>query len=218
MRLFLLLVPSLAALASAGCVVGGASGAPYSESQRHSYTGFEKVDASAGVTVVVNQGPFDVKAETTDGNDFDHLVVEVRGQTLHIGRTHSMFNWGGGPRYRVTVSAPAYSGFEVSSGASLDGGNLSLANLKVEVSSGASVELSGSCADLTVDISSGASFSGEALKCATADVDASSGASAQAFASQRASGDASSGASVNFYGNPASIEKDSSSGGSVSAR
>jgi len=208
MRLSFLLIPSLAALCSTGCVVGGASGAPYSESQRHAYTGFEKVDASAGVTVIVNQGPFDVKAETTDGNDFDNLVVEVRGSTLHIGRSQSMF----------TVSAPAYSGFEVSSGASLDGGNLSLANLKVEVSSGASVDLSGSCADLAVEISSGASFSGEDLKCATADVDASSGASAQAFASQRAEGNASSGASVNFYGSPASIEKDSSSGGSVSAR
>lgn len=217
MRLPLLLVPAFAALTSAGCVVGSATGAPYSESQRHAYTGFQQVDVSAGVEVVVTQGPFDVRAETTDGNDFDRLVVEVRGDTLHIGRKQSMFSWGG-PQYRVSVSAPAYSGFEVSSGASLDGAGLSLANLKVSVSSGASLELAGSCADLSVDISSGASFHGEDLRCATAEVDASSGAHAEAFASQAADGEASSGASVNFHGKPANFREDSSSGGSVSAR
>jgi Putative auto-transporter adhesin, head GIN domain len=217
MRRSLLLIPAFAALASTGCVVGSANGAPYSESQRHAYAGFQNIDASAGVEVVVAQGAFDVKAETTDGKDFDNLIVEVRGDTLYIGRKQSMWSWGG-PSYRVSVSAPAYSAFEVSSGASLDGSGLSLANLKVNVSSGASIELAGSCADLRVDISSGASFRGEDLRCATAEVDASSGAHAEAFASQAADGNASSGASVNFHGKPANFREDSSSGGSVSAR
>jgi hypothetical protein len=159
-----------------------------------------------------------VKAETTDGGDFKNLVVEVRGDTLHIGRNHSMFNWGGGPRYRVTVSAPSYSRFEVSSGASLDGSGLQLADLRVEVSSGARLELSGSCTTLNADLSSGAQFDGESLKCDAADVDASSGARADAFASNSANASASSGANVTFHGNPATLEKDTSSGGSVDAR
>src|SRR5689334_5313147 len=109
MRSLLLLIP-LTALAAGGCVVGTASGKPYSESQRHAYTAVDRVDAAAAVEVVVAQGAFDVKAQTTDGNDFDNLIVEVRSDTLHIGRKPQMWNWGG-PHYRVTVSAPAYSGF-----------------------------------------------------------------------------------------------------------
>ncbi|MDP3492012.1 MAG: DUF2807 domain-containing protein [Hyphomonadaceae bacterium] len=217
-RAFLLLIPAAAAFAASGCVVGSASGAPYSESLRSTYTGFEKIDASAGVEVVVTQGNFDVKAESPDGSDLDRLIVEVQGKTLHIGRKQTMMNWGGGPRYRVTVSAPAYSGFEVSSGASVDGSSLQLADVEIDVSSGASIDLAGACKTLRVDISSGASFDGAGLKCDTANVDASSGAHVDAFAARAAEANASSGASVSFHGNPASLEKDESSGGSVSAR
>jgi hypothetical protein len=215
MRSLLLLIP-VTAIAAGGCVVGTASGKPYSESQRHAYTGFERVDASAGVEVVVSQGAFDVKAETTDGNDFDDLIVEVRGDTLHIGRKPQMWNWGG-PNYRVTVSAPGYSSFGVSSGASLDGSGLSLKDVRVEVSSGAHADLSGSCGGIRVNASSGAHFNGEELRCASAEVDASSGAHAEAFATQNAEGDASSGASVTFHGKPATFHEESSSGGSVRA-
>jgi hypothetical protein len=199
----LIVIPSLAALASSACVVGGgASGAPYAESQRHTYTGFEKVDVSAGVEVIASQGPFDVRAETTSGGNFDNLIVEARGNTLYVSRKSTMFSWGG-PHYRVTVSAPNYSSFGVSSGASLESGAL---------------QLVGACASLDASVSSGGHFSGEGLKCETAEVNASSGGHAEAFATRTAEGNASSGAHVTFYGNPAQIQKDSSSGGSIDAR
>lgn len=216
-RAFLLLVPAAAAFAASGCVVGnvGATGAPHSSSQ--TYTGFDKVDVSAGVEVVLAQGGFNVNAESPDGSSLDNLIVEVHGKTLRISRKQTMMNWGG-PRYRVSVSAPAYSAFEASSGSSVDGAGLQLADLDVDVSSGAQMHVSGVCKTLRVEISSGASFDGEDLKCETANIDASSGAHAEAFAARTADGNASSGASVTFHGNPASLEKDSSSGGSVSAR
>jgi hypothetical protein len=214
MRSHLLLISTAAALALGGCIAA-AQGAAYVDSQRHAYTGFKKIDVSAGVEVVLTQGAFDVKAESNN-SDFSQLVVEVRGDTLHIGRKPMVFGWGG-PHYRVNVAAPAYSGVEVSSGASLDGSGLQLADLDVQVSSGAHVELAGSCTGLDVNISSGAHFDGEGLKCETARVDASSGAHADAFATRSANGDASSGAHVTFHGKPASLEKDTSSGGSVSA-
>lgn len=214
----LIVIPSLAAMAASGCVVGGASGALYSESERHNYTGFEKVDVSAGVETILSQGPFDVKAEARSGDDFKNLVVEVRGNTLHVGRRSSMWGWGNGEHYRVTVSAPKYTSLEASSGSSLDASGLQAADLRISVSSGAHMEVSGSCANVNIDVSSGAHFDGENLKCETADVDASSGAHADAFAVRSAEGNASSGAHVTFFGNPASVSKDTSSGGSVDAR
>lgn len=217
-QVLLILLPSLAAISASGCVVGGATGAPYAENQRHTYTGFDRVDVAAGVEAIVTQGNFDVKAEARSGADFKNLIVEVRGSTLHIARRSTMFGWGSGEHYRVTVSAPKYTALEASSGASLDGSGLQLGDLKVEASSGAHVELAGSCVSLRIGVSSGAHFDGQDLKCEMAEVDASSGAHADAFATRSAEGNASSGANVTFYGKPASVLKDTSSGGSVDAR
>lgn len=214
----LIILPVLLTAPLAGCVVGMASGAPYKDNLRASYTNFSRVDVSAGVEAVISQGPFDVKGEIKRGENFDKLIVEVKGDTLHISRQSQWFGGMNQPEYRVTVAAPDYKSFDVSSGASLDGSNLSLQDIDVDVSSGARAELSGTCTALDVDVSSGARFDGEGLKCGKAKVGASSGASADAFATQVADGEASSGASVTFHGSPAQFHEDSSSGGSVRAR
>ncbi len=213
----LILLPALLAFPLAGCVVGLADGQPYKESLRGSYSNFQHVDVAAGVRTTVSQGPFDVKAELVKGDNFDNLIVEVKGGTLHVSRKSSLWNVGG-PEYHVKISAPDFKSFDVSSGASLKGGNLTLKDVEVGVSSGASVTLDGACTVLDLDVSSGGSFDGEALRCDTAKVDASSGGSANAFATMAADGEASSGASVTFYGKPAQFREDSSSGGSVRAR
>lgn len=213
----LFVLPALLAFPLAGCVVGMADGQPYSETLRGSYANFDRVDVSAGIETVVSQGPFDVKAEVLKGDGFDNLIVEVVGDTLRISRKPQIFNYDG-PRYRVTVSAPAYKEFDASSGSRLEGSNLSLQAISAGVSSGASMTLTGVCTTLDLDVSSGASFDGEGLRCETAMVDASSGANASAYATQLADGDASSGASVSFHGKPAQFHEDTSSGGSVRAR
>ncbi len=213
----LFVLPALLALPLAGCVVGLASGQPYSETLRGSYANFDRVDVSAGVETVVSQGPFDVTAEVLKGNGFDNLIVEVAGDTLRISRRPQMFN-PDQPHYRVTVSAPTYRQFDASSGSRLEGSNLSLKEVIAEASSGASMSLTGACTTLELNVSSGASFEGESLRCEAARVNASSGASASAYATLLADGDASSGGSVSFHGRPTQIRKESSSGGSVQLR
>ncbi len=211
----LIVLPALLATSLAGCMVGG-TGKTYVDSQRHNYTNFENVDVSAGVEAIVSQGPFDVKAEATEGG-FDNLIVEVNGDTLRISRKSQMIDYAG-PHYRVTVSAPGYKGLNASSGSRLEAKNLALTDVEAGVSSGASMSLTGACTSLDLEVSSGATFNGADLRCETAKVDASSGATAQAFASKSADGEASSGASVNFHGQPAEFRENTSSGGSVRAR
>lgn len=176
---------------------------------------FDKVDVSAGIEVVLKQGAFDVKVETPNKADFDKIEIDARGGTLHVGRKSNFINWGPGPRFTVTVSAPTYSAVEASSGSHVDGGGLNVHDMKVSVSSGAHVELAGACTTLKVNTSSGAHFDGGDLKCESASVDASSGGHAEAFATRSADGDASSGGHVTFHGQPASLTKNTSSGGSV---
>jgi hypothetical protein len=188
----------------------------FADSKTYNLSGFDRVDVSAGIEVTFSQGPFSVKVDDPNGN-FDRLIVEVRGNTLKIGRRNNWFDWRG-VDYTATVSAPNLTAIDASSGSAFEGHNLSLRDLKVDVSSGASVEVSGTCAGLRVDVSSGADFEGEALKCETASVDASSGADADAFATRTADGNASSGANVTFHGKPVEFIKDTSSGGSVRTR
>jgi hypothetical protein len=209
MRHSLLLIPAAAvALVTAAAVYPA-----FADTKSYNLSNFEKVSVSAGIEVDLVQGPYSVKVDAPN-NNFDNLVIEVRGDTLRIGRRNTGW-FTTGPEYHVTVSAPSYTAFSVSSGAHVEGGGLSLKAVKIDVSSGAHLELGGACSNLTIEVSSGAHFNGEDLKCETASVDASSGAHADAFASQSADGDASSGAQINFHGKPASFDKDTSSGGSV---
>jgi hypothetical protein len=188
----------------------------FADSKTFNLSGFDRVNVSAGVDVTFTQGPYSIRADEPSGN-FERLIIETRGNTLRISRKNNWLNWNG-VDYHVAVSAPDLTGIDASSGSAFEGLNLSLRDLNIDVSSGASVELSGSCAGLRVDVSSGADFEGEGLKCETASVDASSGADADAFAVRSASGNASSGASVTFHGRPQQISQDTSSGGSVRAR
>ncbi len=211
MRQTHLLIPAAAAVLATAAIVLPA----WADTKSYNLSGFDRISASAGVDVDIRQGPFAITVDEPQGK-FDKLVLEVRGDTLVIGRKNTMGGWfSRGPDYRVTVTAPNYVGIDASSGASVEGSNLSLKDLKVGVSSGADVDLAGNCAGLRVDISSGADFDGEQLKCETASVDASSGADADAYATRSADGEASSGASVTFHGKPAQFDKDTSSGGSV---
>lgn len=187
----------------------------HAETRTFDLDGFKDVAASAGVNVILKQGPYAISVSEPDGQ-FDKLVLEVRGSELRIGRKNNTFGWGSrGPRFTVTVTAPEYRAISASSGSDVDGENLRFADLSVDVSSGADVQLSGSCKALSVDVSSGSDFSGKDLRCETATVDASSGADADVFATASASGDASSGADITFHGKPATFTKDTSSGGSV---
>lgn len=207
---------SLSAAAIAAAAVTLALPALADSRSFNNLSGFDKISASAGVTVILKQGPFAVSVETPNGK-FDQLKLEVHGSTLVASRRNT-YGWGGrGPDYTITVSAPAYRSLDVSSGSHLEGENIKFADLGVDVSSGAHVELSGDCKAVTIEVSSGSHFSGENLKCESASVDASSGAHAEAFATASAKGDASSGAHITFHGKPANVSKDSSSGGSVSS-
>jgi hypothetical protein len=105
---------------------------------------------------------------------------------------------------------------DVSSGASCD-----LAfegeEISVDGSSGAEVRLQGSASSITFDVSSGAELEAFDLKTQRAAGDASSGAQAKIYCIETLDADASSGGEVRFRGKPGTINKQSSSGGSIRA-
>lgn len=183
--------------------------------QSYSFADFDAIDASAGVDVVLRQGAFDVRAEGSE-KSLERLKLEKRGDTLHIGRKNrSGLSWGSSGRVTVTVTAPNYAAISASSGSDVDGENLRMADVAISVTSGADIGLSGSCEALTVSVSSGSDFDGERLQCQTVTASASSGGDADVWAAKSLVGKASSGGAIEVYGDPQSITRDTSSGGSI---
>ncbi len=227
---------SIAGLAGAALLVASHATA---ETKAYDLSGFNGIDASAGVNVSFQTGSaYAVTVENNKG-DFSDLELRVKGDTLIIGRKSK--NWGGwGKRenYNVTVSAPTLSFVEASSGSDVSGTGLSGEEIRLKVSSGADLDVSGiqggsvwlksssgsdldasgTCQTVRADSSSGSDIEARDLICTTGYAEASSGSDTTIFASQSVEADASSGADIDVYGGPTNTDTDKSSGGSVSIK
>ncbi len=228
------LLPAAALAAMGGCVITEPS-----ESRTFSQAGFDSIDASGGVNLVLKQGPYAIKAEGPKSK-LDKLVIAQEGTTLSVHREPIM-NWFSvnvSDRDIVTITAPTYTRIEatggvdiettslrlpvlaikVSGGADIDATGFNVDQLTVDSSGGGDVNLAGACKSVTIDASGGSDFAGENFACESATVTASGGADVDVRASLNASGRASSGADIRFLGNPASFTSDHDSGGEVELR
>jgi hypothetical protein len=186
------------------------------ETKSFDLKGFTSVSASAGVSVNVTVGgDYSVVAESS-AEGLERLKIELVGEELRIGRRHVGFRWRRSDEVVVNVTTPALSALDVSSGAEIDAAGIDAAAFAIDASSGGSLDASGRCDSLAVDVSSGGSVEAMGLECQSATASASSGGSAEIFASESLVGDASSGGSIDVYGKPKNVNKDTSSGGSVS--
>jgi Putative auto-transporter adhesin, head GIN domain len=211
MRRSLLAAPAIAAGLAATVLVLPA----FAETRTYNLAGFTEISASSSADVVLKQGPYSVTAESSKG-DFKDLVVEVRGDTLVVKRESKGWNWNDrGVHYTVTVTAPSIDELQASSSADIVASGYRFANLGVAVSSSGNITLSGSCTDLDVEVSSSGDFRGADLRCENARVTASSSGDADVYASKSANGQASSSGDVRIHGKPATLDKSTSSSGSV---
>lgn len=177
-------------------------------------TGFDSVEASAGIPVDVSVGP-GFSVEVT-GRDAARVQTRLEGTTLVV-RPVSSWNW----RRRdvlVRVSMPAVVGLDASSGARLTARGVAGGPLELEASSGAQVTVSGACGALSAEASSGAQIEAGALVCQTGDVDASSGARVEVNVNGRLDVGASSGGDIYASGSPEIGNVSLSSGGSLRRR
>ena len=85
-----------------------------------------------------------------------------------------------------------------------------------ETSSGANIKVFGKSKSFSGKASSGSSIDADELTCFEAYANASSGANINVNVSDKLTASASSGGDIDFEGNPKNVNKDTSSGGSVS--
>ena len=227
-----LIAPAILALPlvmTSGCMVISSK----TETRTYQHAGFDSINASSGINVVLAQGPFSVIAEAPEGK-LDRIRIEQNGTELRLSREPEL-SFGYSGRYLVTVAAPSISKIDVSGGADLDasgltadtldlkasgGGDMRLTGLKIgaltaSTSGGGDIDAAGSCTSATLDASGGGDFSGRNLDCASASVVAAGGGDVDIRVRDSATGKATAGGDIRFFGNPATFNKDESTGGDI---
>lgn len=205
--------------------------------------GFHSIKVSTGITVFLSQDNEEKVAVSANEIEYrDRIRTVVENGVLKIYFDNDEWKlWKniGAKRLRAYVSIKEIRSLDASSGASIKfeelvkgndlrmdvssgatiKGSISCASLKVDQSSGSVIELSGTISDnFKVDASSGSVFKGYELKVPYCNVETSSGAGVQIFVSKELSVDASSGGYVHYKGEGLIRDVHTSSGGSVSRK
>jgi hypothetical protein len=196
---------------------------------------FNSIEASRGIHIELRQGNATGLTIEADDNLVELIVTEVVDGELRIRLKESVrqhkalhvkvdfvsleaLSGSSGARFTspTGIVGPALL-LDLSAGASVEL-SLDVEKLTVDASSGAHINLSGRVRELFLDSSSGALVNARELKADNATVDASSAAINHVFATYKMSIDASSSAKVNYYGKPATLSKSASSGGTIRER
>jgi hypothetical protein len=193
---------------------------------------FDQIKVSRGMNVYITQGSPAKVVVIADSNLHEIIETEVEGDVLTV-TVNENIRWAEEKKVMITVEkltavtsssgANAYSQSPIISGnlelSASSGANLKMdANakyLKADCSSGANIYLSGLAKEAELETSSGANLIAGELKADLCRMRASSGGNVTATVVEKLEAKASSGGNIAYYGEPASIEIDTSSGGNV---
>jgi len=236
-RKALLAIPLLAA---------GLTGAHAESSRVYEFTGFDRIEAQAGLRVAVQYSEkhhIEVIAKNSDL--FDKIMITQSGGSLVVKRKDDWSiigllswddNWTNDVQVNITTplltEVEASSGasmeigpfdldrlsLEATSGADLNANDITVKSLSLDASSGASLDATGACERLKAEASSGADINAQGVECAQGEIDVSSGADISAHLSTSVKADASSGGSINITGSPKNVDIEQTFGGSINIK
>lgn len=192
------------------------AGTAVAQDSREVHAGpFDRINAGGGFEVEIIQGDTPSVRLVGDAGDFDDVEVDVRNGLLDIDQDTGFFSRRRSLDVVVEITVTHLTELDFNRGVSVQGRDLVLGDLELEVSTGAEVRLSGSCATLDAHVSTGAYAHAGDLVCEDVDASGSTGADLRAHATQSVSGRASTGASIRVYGSPSRYEFRTSMGGSA---
>ncbi|MDP3312237.1 head GIN domain-containing protein [Lutibacter sp.] len=194
---------------------------------------FESIKVQQGITLYITQGTSTNLKVEADENIMDLLITEVKNNELKIYFDKNVYR---AKAKEVYLTVDDFSKISASSGSSIKSENtLQLNSLNIDSSSGSSIKITIAAKEVTSESSSGSSiylfgrsdsFSAESSSGSSIDASeletihaiakASSGASIDVNVTGQLTAKASSGGDIDYRGNPTDVNKDTSSGGSVS--
>jgi len=193
----------------AGCVQG--QGPVTSETRE--IGAFSRIEASAGIRVVIRIGPAEAIEVSAQQNLLPVIATDLRGGTLSIEARDDFTTV---EPVTVTVVIPALDGITLSGGARADIEGLDAESLELRIRGGAQVTAAGSVHRVALDADGGATARLEDLSIRAATVSIDGGATATLTASDEVTGTAAGGSRLTVLGDAdVSVEV---SGGSVASR
>ncbi|MEM1150914.1 MAG: DUF2807 domain-containing protein [Pseudomonadota bacterium] len=176
-------------------------------------SGVKRLATSAGIDVIYDvSDAYTIDIDVRRG-DIEDVRIERDGDTLEVGRVRKDgWNWGDRLDATVTILGPDLVEVDSSSGSSARVSGISAAMFTAEASSGADVDVTGTCETLLADASSGADIDASGLRCEDGDLEASSGADIDAYITGIVDIDVSSGADATVEGGARIGSADKSSG------
>ena len=201
--------------------------------ERSIRSNFEIINVQQGINLYITQGKPTAISVEADDNKLDLLITQVKNNELNIYFEKNVYQ---SKARNVYLTTNTISKIKTSSGASVKSENtLQVKSLDLDSSSGSSIKIyvnaeevtsqSSSGADIDIygktqtfsaNASSGSSIDADKLETVDAYAKASSGANIDVNVSGKFTANASSGGDIDFEGNPTNVDKNTSSGGSVS--
>jgi hypothetical protein len=193
----------------AGCVQG--QGPVTSETRE--VGAFSRIEATAGIRIVVHIGPSEAVEVSAQENLLPVIATDLRGDTLSIEASEDFTTL---EPVTITVVVPALDGITLSGGSQAVIDGLDGESLELRIRGGAQVTAAGSVDSVGLDAGGGAMASLEDLSARVATVSMDGGAAATLTASGEVSGTAAGGSRLTVLGDAVvSVEE---SPGSVVAR
>jgi hypothetical protein len=200
--------------------------------------GFDAVEVSGGIDLVLRQGAsFAVEVVVPDG-DAAQIITEVRGNKLEIRRKNSLgfFDWG--DHGSVNVTLPALKSLAASGGSDVrvegsvssdtlaivasGGSDVSLevaaGALDVEASGGSDLRLRGTARSANVRSSGGSDLNASQLTANEVDLQSSGGSDLSIAVRDKIVAHASGGSDISYTGQPSVVDVDTSGGADIHHR
>ena len=205
------------------------------ETQTRNVQNFNAIDVAQGINVNVDFGKTESAIVEASSEHIDDVVTEVKSGTLHIYLKNKVKTKR--VNYTVNVTAMQIDAINATSGAQVNSKCIRNSNVKLNASSGATINaemkaekaslkttsgstirINGSADVADVVLNSGSTIDASSLCTKNMDINVSSGASAYINVKDSLEAEASSGASIRYFGSPHYRVINKSSGGSVSQR
>ncbi|MGV8946570.1 MAG: head GIN domain-containing protein [Lutibacter sp.] len=194
---------------------------------------FEIISVQQGINLFITQGESVQLNVEADENILDILMTEVKNNELKIYFKKNVYQ---AKARNVYLTVSTISEIKASSGASVKSENTILAKsldidsssgssiviytatneLTSESSSGSTITIFGKSEMFSANASSGSSINANELKTVDAIAKVSSGADIKVNVTGKLTAKASSGGAIDYKGNPEDVDKEATSGGSVS--
>lgn len=208
---------SLALLLMSGChnKFGQATGSGTMKVEKRTVPSFTAVSISGAYDVeIVVQKEQSLEIEGDD-NLLPLITTEVHGGLLDIDNTKSFSTKN---KLRLRISVPNLNAVSTSGASDIVISNVKSDEFNIDVSGAGSLQLSGETKTLGIKQSGAGDVDAKDLHAERVNVESSGAASADVYASEELRASVSGAGNVNYYGDPKTVNKDTSGAGSVTKR